>query len=56
MPRDITQEDLQKQFDDYYETISNVPVHKKRPLKIMKYNIGKPFYLNEDALVDDEVK
>ena len=22
----------------------------------MKYNVGKPFYLSEDVLVDDEVK
>ena len=52
----MTQEELQKQLDAYYETISNVPVHKKKPLTIMKYNVGKPFYLNEEELVDDEVK
>ena len=33
-----------------------MPVNIKKPLKIMKYNVGKPFYLAEDALVDDEVK
>lgn len=56
VPKDMTREEMQKQFNDYFETITNVPVNKKKPLEIVKYNVGKPFYLHEDALVDDEVK
>ena len=56
MPTSMTKEELQKQLDEYYENIKNVPVHRKKPLTIAKYNIGKPFYLNTDELVDDEVK
>ena len=54
MPKDITQEELQESFDQYDETVKNVPAHLKRPFKIEKMNIGKPFYLNEDALRDEE--
>lgn len=53
VPIDITEQEVQKSFDDYYDyinSIRNIPQNRKRPLKVVKLNVGKPFYLTEDAL------
>ena len=57
MPKDITKEELQGKFDEYEKTIEDrhVPKSKRRPLKIAKLNIGKPFFLNQEILQDDEL-
>lgn len=60
LPMDVQTEDLQKQLDQYYETTiknnSRFPAVWKQPLTIAKVNIGKPFYLSEDSLKDEEME
>ena len=51
MPTEITMEECQKQFDEYYQSIDNVPESLKRPFLIKKYNVGKPFYLSQADLL-----
>ena len=52
MPTELTQEEVQKQLHQYYQTIENVPENLKRPFNIKKYNVGKPFYLSQADLSD----
>lgn len=60
LPMDVQTENLQKQLDQYYETTiknnSRFPAVWKQPLTIAKVNIGKPFYLSEDSLKDEEME
>jgi hypothetical protein len=57
---DITHKEIQKSFTEYYESITswnNIAEGRRSPLKVMKLNIGKPFYVAEDELkVDDELE
>jgi hypothetical protein len=53
VPTDISQQELQKSFDEYFEYINSIrtiPEHRNKPLKVARLNVGKPFYLSEDAL------
>jgi hypothetical protein len=56
LPVDVGKEELQLQFNQYYEnTIKNnvqLPAVLKEPLKIAKVNVGKPFYLSDNFLKD----
>ena len=56
MPKDITIQELQEKFDAYEATITNIPKKKMRPFKIAKLNIGKPFFLNQEVLKDEELE
>ncbi len=60
MPLSVTLPELQRQFDKYYETTiknnSRFPEIWRQPLKIAKINIGKPFYLHENELKDEEIE
>lgn len=56
VPIDISHQEVQKSFDEYFEYINSIrtiPEHRKKPLKVAKINVGKPFYLTEDALKND---
>lgn len=55
IPKDATKEELQQQLDAYEKTITKIPARMKRPLKIVKFNMGKPFYLNPENLKDEEL-
>lgn len=51
MPVDIKETELQNSLDSYYKHLNSVrriPENRKRPLKVMKLNVAKPFYLTED--------
>jgi len=55
IPVDVTQDELQKQLDTYFDKIKSqnaIPEAAQKPFAITKLNIGKPFYLSEDALKD----
>lgn len=58
VPVDVTKEELQKQMNAYYEAVmtnnKSIPAKWKKPLNIAKLNVGKPFYLNQDTLKDEE--
>lgn len=56
MPKDITVDELQAKFTEYEKTITRIPKNKQRPLKIEKINIGKPFFLNQEVLEDEELE
>lgn len=54
-PLDVTKEELQAQLNSYYNALvrtKNIPEREKEPLNIVKINIGRPFYLLDDALQD----
>ena len=58
-PLDIEEKDLQRQLNEYYEALvqhKNIPEEDREPLKIVKINIGKPFYLLDDNIQDEEIK
>lgn len=59
LPIDVKQDELQKQLDQYYKDYikdnSRLPTIWKHPLKIAKVNVGKPFYLSDNALKDEEL-
>lgn len=53
IPLDATQEEVQKELNGYYDAVTDhqkIPEQRKRPFNIVKYNVGKPFYLNEAEL------
>lgn len=56
---DVDQKELQTQFNQYFEqSIRNndkIPPVWKQPLTIAKINVGKPFYLSESELTDEEM-
>jgi hypothetical protein len=49
MPLDVTKDELQKQLDAFYEGLNpdSIPAKWRRPFKVAKLNVGKPFYLHE---------
>lgn len=56
---DIKENELQKQFDDYFNAVTEhqkIPLKRRKPFKIVKLSIGKPYYLSEDALQNDDLK
>lgn len=58
IPLDVKQDELQKQFNAYYDAVTKfrrIPESRKKPFNIVKLNIGKPFYLSDDALRDEEL-
>ena len=58
MPLDTTQKTLQDQLNSYYDSLlkfDKIPQKLRKPFKINKINIGKPFYLNEAELKDDDL-
>lgn len=57
MPTDFTKEELEKQLNQYLEMLSeeNEGITLKE-IKVVKYNEGKPFYLNESEFADEELK
>ena len=58
-PLDITQEELQPQFNSYYRALvesKNIPEVDRQPLTISKINIGKPFYLLDHNIRDDDLE
>jgi len=55
IPVDVTQDELQKQLNAYFEVVKRrnaVPEGRRKPFAITKLNVGKPFYLSEDSLND----
>lgn len=57
MPLDVTKDELQKQLDQFYEGLGpdSIPPKWRKPFKIAKLNVGKPFYLNEEEFNDEEI-
>ena len=59
LPVDLDRGALAKQLDQYYEhTLKNnqrIPALWRTPLTIAKVNVGKPFYLSEQAMQDEEL-
>lgn len=50
IPLDVTKEELQAELNGYYNAVvehRKIPEKKRKPFKIAKLNVGKPFYLNE---------
>lgn len=59
MPNDLNMDELQNSLNLYYDHINashTIPENRKRPLKVVKLNIGKPFYLAEEQLKDKEIE
>jgi hypothetical protein len=59
MPIDLTLTELQDSFDKYYERINasrEIPENRKRPLKVVKLNVGKPFFLADENLRNKELE
>ena len=49
IPSDSTVEQIQGELNAYYEHVtkgSKIHEARKKPLKVMKFNLGLPFYLN----------
>lgn len=57
IPLDVTKDELQKQLDQFYEGLNpdSIPAKWRKPFKVAKLNVGKPFYLNEEEFKDDEI-
>ena len=47
VPTSFTKEQMQEQFNRYHSQIEGVPTYIMRNIEIAKYNIAKPFYLDE---------
>jgi hypothetical protein len=59
MPLDVTEDEVQKNLNEYYERIcriGSVPKNRRRELKIRKLNVGKPHFMTEDELKDQELE
>ena len=55
VPKDMTHEMMQKQFDEYFENLDH-SLFVIKGFHIAKFNMGKPFYLNEERFDNDELK
>lgn len=49
MPLAVTKDELQRQLDTFYQGLNpdSIPAKWRKPFKIAKLNVGKPFYLND---------
>jgi hypothetical protein len=59
VPVDIKESELQTQFNDYFKAVTEhqkIPEKRRKPFKIIKMSVGKPYYLSEDALSNDDLK
>ncbi len=59
IPLDVSKDELQRELNGYYNSVveyRKIPEKKRKPFKIMKLNVAKPFYLNEEELKVKEIK
>jgi hypothetical protein len=59
IPLDASIEEIQTSFNMYYDNINmsrQLPANRTRPLKVVKLNVGKPFYLDDNAVRNKELE
>lgn len=47
---------MQEQFTRYDNGIKNIPTYLKKPIIIAKYNMAKPFYLDESRYENEKIE
>jgi hypothetical protein len=56
LPNTYDEKKFQETLTENYKIITSVPIVLKKPPVIAKFNIARPFYMNEKDLKDDELE